>query len=56
MRVGDKIRISYLQGDLNDRYSGREGVIEYIDDIGQLHGSWGSLAIIPELDKYELIK
>jgi hypothetical protein len=30
------------------------GQISSIDDIGQVHGSWGSLAIIPEVDNFEV--
>ena len=55
MKVGDKVRIIHLNGE-DDRYDGREGIIEYIDDMGQLHGNWGGLAIIPEKDDYILIK
>lgn len=53
--VGDKIRIIHLEGEDNC-YDGREGVIEHIDGIGQLHGSWGGLAVIPEADKFLIIK
>ena len=35
------------------RYDGKEGVIEHIDGIGQLHGTWGSLAVIPEADDFD---
>jgi hypothetical protein len=31
-------------------------VIEHIDGIGQLHGTWGGLAVIPEADDFEIIK
>ena len=51
---GMKVRIIHLDGE-DDRYDGKEGVIEYIDAIGQLHGSWGGLAIIPDVDDFELI-
>ena len=34
---------------------GKEGVIEDIDAIGQLHGTWGGLAVIPEADKFIVI-
>ena len=36
-------------------YNGRSGVVEYIDSLGQLHGTWGGLAIIPETDEFEVI-
>lgn len=56
MKVGDKIRIIKMEDELQgDNYVGREGVIEYIDSMGQLHGTWGGLAIIPEVDIIEII-
>jgi hypothetical protein len=27
-----------------------EGVVNYVDDAGQLHGTWGSLAAMPGED------
>ena len=51
IKVGDKIHIVHLEGEDN-RYDGKEGVVEYIDGIGQLHGTWGGLAVIPENDKF----
>ena len=37
-------------------YAGKEGVVEHIDDIGQLHGTWGGLAVQPENDRFEVIE
>ena len=54
-KVGQRIRIIHLEGEDN-RYDNREGVIEDIDAIGQLHGSWGDLAVIPEADKFVIIE
>lgn len=51
--VGMKVRIIHLEAEDN-RYDNREGIIEYIDDIGQLHGTWGDLAIIPGVDRFEV--
>lgn len=53
---GTRIRILHLE----DRYSpepyeGREGVVKYIDSLGQLHGTWGGLAVIPETDEIEIL-
>jgi hypothetical protein len=53
--VGQKVRIIHLEGE-DTRYDGKEGVIEHIDGIGQLHGTWGILAVIPEADDFEIIK
>jgi hypothetical protein len=52
-RIGDKIRIIEMKGE--DHYNDREGIIEYIDGLDQLHGTWGDLAIIPEEDLIEVI-
>ena len=52
-KIGDKIRIINMKGE--DHYNGREGVIDYIDGLDQLHGTWGDLAIIPEEDLIEVI-
>lgn len=54
-KPGMKVRIIHLDGEDN-RYDGKEGIIEFVDAIGQLHGTWGSLAIIPEVDKFEVIQ
>ena len=53
-KVGDKVRIIFIYGE--PQYIGREGVVEYIDGIGQLHGTWGGLALIPEVDDIEVIE
>lgn len=53
-KVGDKIKIIYMEGE--PHYTGKVGVIEHIDDIGQLHGTWGGLAIDLNYDKIEKIK
>ena len=37
-------------------YSGKFGDITSIDSMGQLHGTWGGLAIIPEEDVFKIIK
>ena len=36
-KIGVKIRIIAMKGE--DKYNGREGVIEYIDGLNQLHGT-----------------
>lgn len=35
-------------------YNGKTGEIEYIDDAGQLHGTWGGLAVLPDVDEFEI--
>lgn len=51
--VGDKVRIIFMEGEPS--YKNRIGIITSIDDIGQLHGTWGGCAIIPEKDILEII-
>lgn len=53
-KVGQKIKIRKMLDEPS--YTGRTGVITYIDDAGQLHGTWGGLAVIPALDKIEVIE
>ena len=53
LTIGDKIRIIYMSGE--PRYTDKTGIVEFIDDMGQIHGSWGGLAIIPDEDEYEII-
>ncbi len=53
-KVGQQIHINHLQGE-DTRYDGREGIIMKIDGIGQLHGTWGILAIIPEQDDFYIV-
>lgn len=52
--IGKRIRIIHMTGEPG--YEGREGVIEYVDDIGQLHGNWGGLAVIPEEDSFTVLE
>ena len=52
VKVGDEIKIIKMEGEPN--YTGRQGIIEYIDGAGQLHGDWGGLAVILEKDIIEL--
>lgn len=52
-KVGDWVRIIYMDGE--PRYTGKEGVITHIDSMGQLHGTWGGCALIPDVDEYEVV-
>lgn len=53
-RVGDLIHITRMEGE--PHYTGKEGTVESIDDIGQLHGTWGSLALIPGTDIFDKVE
>lgn len=52
MKVGDKIRIIYMDGE--PEYEGKKGTVTHIDDAGQIHGTWGGCALIPGVDRYEV--
>lgn len=52
VKVGDIIHIYCMYGE--PEYADREGVVRSIDDIGQLHGTWGGLALQDE-DDWEII-
>lgn len=54
--IGDRIRIDDLKDIRSGDYNGRTGTIEHIDSIGQLHGTWGGLALIPGIDGITVIK
>jgi hypothetical protein len=53
-KEGDTIRIISMDGVAV--CNGSQGVIEFIDGMGQLHGTWGGLAVIPSIDEIELVK
>lgn len=53
-QVGMRIRILQMVGE--PQYTGREGVIEFVDSIGQLHGTWGGLAVQPERDTLQVLQ
>lgn len=58
--VGDTIKIVRMD-DRNGTdpqaatYNGKTGVITHIDGIGQLHGTWGGLAVLPDKDEFTVI-
>ena len=53
--VGMVIFIIHIVDDAEDYYE-RVGTITHIDDIGQLHGTWGSLALVPDLDNFIVVE
>ena len=56
--VGQRIHILKLKGEetlTGEEYTHREGTITSIDDLGQLHGTWGGLAVIPESDRFYVV-
>ena len=56
IKPGDKIRIINMDDELSgSKYNGREGVVTNLDSLGQLHGTWGGLAVIPGVDQFVVI-
>lgn len=53
-KIGDKIEIVYMEGE--PQYTGRVGIVEMIDDMGQIHGTLGGCAIIPETDSFVVLE
>ena len=56
VKVGDTIKITRLDDPYGHTYVGRTGVVEHIDSMGQLHGTWGGLAVIPGEDGFTILK
>ena len=54
VKIGDRIKIINMKDE--PQYKDREGVVTHIDDAGQIHGTWGGCAIIPEVDTYIIMK
>ena len=42
---------------IEDQYHpiAERGLVTFVDDAGQLHGTWGSLAAVPGIDHIELL-
>ena len=53
VKIGDTIKIIKMEGE--PQYKNREGVVTHIDDAGQIHGTWGGCAIVPEIDTYIIL-
>lgn len=52
-KIGARVLIYEMKGEPN--YSGKSGVIQHIDGIGQLHGTWGGCALSPKDDTYVIL-
>jgi len=53
VKPGDKIVILNMAGEPD--YTGKKGIVTHIDDLGQIHGTWGGCAIIPEEDDFQIL-
>lgn len=54
VEIGDMIRIDYMEGEPD--YTGCKGTVVFIDDAGQIHGTFGGCAVIPGTDSFTIIK
>lgn len=54
VNVGDKIRVNYMKDE--PQMTGVEGTVRLIDDYGQIHCTEFGLAVIPDMDEYEIIE
>ena len=53
-KIGDKLHIIWMEGE--PQYIGKEGTVTLIDDMKQIHGTWGGCALIPETDSWKVIE
>ena len=53
VKIGDRIRVINMDGEPN--MTGAEGTVRLIDDAGQIHCQEFGLAIIPNVDTFEVI-
>ena len=54
VKKGDVVKIINMDGE--DDYNGKEGVVTSIDDLGQIHGTWGGCALICSVDDFIIIR
>ena len=54
VNIGDKIRINYMKDE--PQMTGVEGTVRLIDDYGQIHLNEYGLAVVPDMDEYEVIE
>lgn len=53
-KIGDVIKIINMKDE--PQYTGKTGIVKKIDDAGQIHGTWGGCAIIPNIDEYLILE
>ena len=54
-KIGDKIVIKRLTADPRaTEYVGKTGIVESINELGDISGTWGSLSLLPT-DEYEVL-
>ena len=53
LKIGCYIKIIEMKDEPN--YKDKIGKVLFIDDAKQLHGTWGGCAVVPEVDKFEIL-
>ena len=53
-KIGDDVFIEEMKGE--PIYKQKTGKILSIDDLGQIHGTWGGCALVPDIDKFRKIE
>lgn len=51
---GTKVHIDRMEGE--PQYTGKQGIVEFVDDAGQIHGTWGGCALLAETDKFTVLE
>lgn len=49
------INLSFVKMNFSDLLNFNHAVTVECNGLGQLHGTWGELAVIPEVDSFELV-
>ncbi len=53
--VGDTIKILALDDPYSKDYPGKTGTVTLIDDANTLHGTWGGLGVLPDVDAFMVV-
>ena len=48
--------LDHMDDPYNPTPSGTTGTVEHVDDMGQIHWTGSSLALIPNEDRFHIIK
>lgn len=51
--LGRRLRIDEMLGE--PKFTGKIGTVTSVDDIGQLHGTWGGCALVPGTDAFTFL-
>ena len=53
---GTKIMLDHMDDPYNPTPSGTVGTVEHVDDMGQIHWTGSSLALVPGVDRFHILK